>query len=117
MSASCPKCHRKETWSSKWAMCSACNYADGGTMAEGRRPLKPTVTENVTKRDSHAKRDENVTNGVTQTLTTSLTDDDGDSVQYVSVGPMPGEPCPTCGRKVPMTAVQRKKRQRTKGVA
>ena len=25
---------------------------------------------------------------------------------------VPGEPCPTCGRKVPMTAAQRKRRER-----
>ena len=54
---------------------------------------------------------------VTQTLTTTAKE--VGSFLYVSVSPIPGEPCPTCGRKVPMTNAQRQKayRERTKGVA
>ena len=49
---------------------------------------------------------------VTQTLTTTAKD--GDGILYVSVGPIPGQPCPTCGRKVPMPGAQRQNAYRAR---
>jgi len=99
VSASCPKC-RRNTWSAKWAHCSACGYPKGDP-----------VTKSVIQR----KKRDGKRNGVTQTVTTSTSD--GDEAQYVSVGPVPGQPCPTCGRKVPIPQAQRQKayRERKRG--
>ena len=49
-------------------------------------------------------------------VTTTATDANVEMF-YVSVDPEPGQPCPTCGRKVPMTGAQRQKayRERQRG--
>ncbi len=108
MLESCPKCHRK-TWSVKWKSCSGCGFREGDVTAQAAlstaAPKKKAtknawrkawtgsdVTENVTAppwEESHADSDKNVTNGVT-----------------------PGKVCPTCKRRVPMSAVQRKQAER-----
>ena len=113
----CPKCRRK-TWSAKWGSCSACLFQEvtatvGKALAtpapekkKAQRPFvyrhMPDVTENVTGEESHAKRDGSVTNGVTKE-------------ESVTKNVTLGEVCPTCHRKVPMTATQRKQRQRGNG--
>ena len=112
----CPKCHRN-TWSTKWKTCFGCGYVEGqatvavalATPAPQKKKASPAwkryapdvCDSNVTGEESHTKRDGNVTNGVTKE-------------EAVTKNVTPGEVCPTCHRKVPMTAAQRKKRERTK---
>lgn len=44
--------------------------------------------------------------GRAETVTETVTAGDGES-HYLSVRPLPGEPCPTCGRKMPKSHAQR----------
>jgi hypothetical protein len=84
---SCPKCHRK-TWSVKWKSCSGCGFREGDVTAEAAlstpAPRKrPSVTETQKVAESETK-------SVAETPKVS-----------------PGERCPTCKRKVPLTGKQR----------
>ncbi len=108
MPESCPKCHRKGTWSAKWQSCSGCGFKVGQDAVE-RALAKPTPKKKKPK-NTWGKR-----NG-------SVTDDSGKRDGPVT--PEPGLPCPACGQRVPypsaaakQKAWRQKKRQRTKGVA
>ncbi len=41
-----------------------------------------------------------------------MTNAKGDTFTYMRVLPTPGEPCPTCGRKVPLSGAERQRRYR-----
>jgi hypothetical protein len=73
----CPKCGR-DTYSKKWGSCTACGL---GSVTSAATPTKEEVTRTITQ-----ERPALVP--VTETVT-------------------PGESCPTCGQKVPMTNAER----------
>jgi rRNA maturation endonuclease Nob1 len=73
----CPKCGR-DTYSKKWDSCAACGL---GSVTSAVTPTKQKVTQTITQ-------ERPVLVPVTESVT-------------------PGEECPTCGQKVPMTNAQR----------
>lgn len=110
----CPNCHRKNTYSEKNRQCSACGlgWEQQPERIQGvTRGLRP-VTQNVTSRTLYPTEVEPVTESVTdgeyeyQAVPPSVTDEpivQGRAMPTVT----PGEPCPTCGRKVRLTGAQR----------
>ena len=107
----CPSCKRKGTYSKKHEQCAACGLGyEIATVPDDVKPeglhdgrVTPVTEEPVTKRVTVTP---NVTSGVTG-IVTAFTP----AVQP----PMPGEECPTCGRRSPMTAGQRKRKSRKEG--
>ena len=55
--------------------------------------------------------------GDSYTVTYPIAGSDVPTYTYVQVGPVPGEPCPTCGRKVPMTGAERQRKWRARKAA
>ncbi len=101
----CPKCHR-DTYSKKWGTCTACYPpADGvGAVVSCPAPVTLRVTEppEVTQKVTEPQQ-------VTATVAPAVTPKVSAMARAGSYGyaPGPGDECPTCGRKVPMSHAQR----------
>jgi hypothetical protein len=93
----CPKCGR-DTYSKKWGSCTACNPPGQAFTS----PAGATVTKSVTEGAKVTPRVSPTSEEVTQTIT-----EERPVLVPVTESVTPGESCPTCGQKVPMTNAQR----------
>ena len=100
---SCPKCHRKGTYSPKWESCTACNYqkpveSSHDIVPEAIVTPRVTVTKPVTN-------NENVTKGSNASVTSN--EEVTDAVTCSLCG------CPNPGHK-PKSSAERQKKWRKK---